>query len=276
MIVDNGSDPRAVLALRTTCSRLGAHLIANSENLGIAAALNQGVAWVGAQGFAWALTLDQDTVVHGAMLDELAAVYDAVPCADRLAIIGSNYWDSQNPDAQPVKGAWIRGPWVEARHVITSGSLTSLAAYRAVGPFKDELFIDLVDVEYCFRARAAGYAVVIATKVLMEHPIGASTARRLGWKEIRPTNHPAWRRYFMVRNYVLVARHYFRREVRWTILNLFYCIKAVAVIWLFEAERLEKLGSIALGLRDGVAGRVCRKPIREGRPSAATWRGPRG
>jgi rhamnosyltransferase len=38
--------------------------------------------------------------------------------------------------------------------LISSGCVISRAAFAKIGPFDEKLFIDHVDIEYCFRARA--------------------------------------------------------------------------------------------------------------------------
>ncbi len=57
--------------------------------------------------------------------------------------------------------------------MITSGSFVQLDILREIGGFKDELFIDSVDDEYCMRARDHGFAIIEATAFGTEHKIGA-------------------------------------------------------------------------------------------------------
>lgn len=55
---------------------------------------------------------------------------------------------------------------------ITSGSLTNLDAWKAIGGFDEKLFIDLVDTEYDIRALMKGYCSYRINTVVLTHEIG--------------------------------------------------------------------------------------------------------
>src|SRR6266480_4672058 len=194
LIVDNNSGPSAVSMLREAAARLDTDLILNSENVGLAAALNIGVKQAIAKGYEWALLFDQDTAPGSNIVEGLCQVYDDFPRKDRLAIIGSNY-------SEPHTGKLRFAPasngcsWRERRVVITSGSLLSLPIYGKLGPFRDEYFIDCVDLEYCLRARSNGFEIIATNKPLMVHGIGQPTVHRFPWRMIEVSNHTSIRRY---------------------------------------------------------------------------------
>src|SRR5690349_13866574 len=71
LVVDNDSGPAAVSMLREAAERLDMHLILNSENLGVAKALNIGIARAIAGRYEWALLFDQDTVPGDEMFEGL-------------------------------------------------------------------------------------------------------------------------------------------------------------------------------------------------------------
>src|SRR5271165_4257829 len=60
-IIDNGSSAAEVTMLRGAAADATIALICNPENLGVATALNIGARRAFAEGFTWALLLDQDT-----------------------------------------------------------------------------------------------------------------------------------------------------------------------------------------------------------------------
>ncbi len=128
--------------------------ILNSENLGVATALNQGVRFAKENCFSWALLFDQDTTPEKTMTEELLSVYTDFPHKEKLAIVGSNYYSAYNH--RPLYSSIDSGScrWVENKTIITSGSLLSLRAFDTIGPFRDGFFIDHVNDEYCLRARA--------------------------------------------------------------------------------------------------------------------------
>ena len=97
VVIDNGSAAEAVNRLRSVASNLGITLVLNAQNLGVAAALNQGADLLMAEGFQWAITQDQDSTPASDMVRRLratAARYDP----QMLAIVAPNIIDQGLPD----------------------------------------------------------------------------------------------------------------------------------------------------------------------------------
>ncbi|HWY43215.1 MAG TPA: glycosyltransferase family 2 protein [Candidatus Sulfotelmatobacter sp.] len=258
-MVDNNSGSAERGALRQLSSEHGVHLIFNSENLGIGAALNQGVCWAAEEGYTWVLTLDQDSVVANDMVSTLASVYEELPEKENLAIIGSNYRDSNGGKLFISADRGDQRSWQEVKTVITSGSLVSLAAYSALGPFREEFFMDCVDLEYCLRARSHGFRIIVTRKPLMDHALGATTMHRLLWKRTGTSNHLPVRRYYMARNHVVLMREYIFREPLWVLRMVYSLLKSGILFLLFEQNRILKLKCSAMGLFDGLASNCGRR-----------------
>jgi rhamnosyltransferase len=237
----------------------GLHLIRNEENLGVASALNQGASWAIARAYSWVLALDQDTVVAPDMVESLCAVYRTYPEQSKLAVIGSNYTNSVNgKPAHHFDGA--DGSLAkEVGAVVTSGSLVSLEKFHEIGRFRDEFFIDCVDLEYCLRARDRGFHVVISCRPLMEHSIGHLTEHRLPWKKTGTSNHLAFRRYYMSRNQLVLMRERVLRAPIWVLATFFSFVKCTILMVLFEKDRLRKVKYTAMGIIDGLFGHFGRK-----------------
>ena len=109
-------------------------LIDNQKNLGIATALNQGLAYAVSMNCTWILTLDQDTKCFPEMVRTLLQVHEA--CEPKPAIIGGNYLDLHNNQfAVPVGKA---GEYLERKTVITSGSLVDVTVASVVGGFRED------------------------------------------------------------------------------------------------------------------------------------------
>ena len=256
--MDNGSAEDCTRELRKICDSLCLHFIQNPGNRGIAAALNQGVHWAAEQGFQWVLTLDQDSLVADDLVAKLSAVYKSFPEKERIATIGPNYKDANSGQLfLRING---EGPiWQEVKTVITSGSLISLAARATIGPFREEFFMDYVDLEYCLRARAHGFKVVLAREPLMQHTIGVATMHKLPWKTTGTSNHSPARRYYMTRNHLVLVREYLRNEPVWAFSTLYSRLKSTVLMCLFEKDRVCKLKYTATGAFDGVLSKFDRK-----------------
>jgi rhamnosyltransferase len=266
IIVDNGSTEIELRMLRGVAANPAVELVFNAENLGIARGLNIGIQRAIARGYRWALLLDQDSRIDLDMVPTLLATHAAYPDRVRLAIIGSGFREICGHSPEPA-GRRRRGgatpaasqgeSWVSAESVITSGSLLPLATYAVVGPFREEFFIDHVDTDYCFRARAKGYLVIKTRRPLMSHAIGAPTQHQLLWMNKWTTNHTADRRYYIARNGTVVLREYGHYAAGlWALKSLARCFRLCKRIALYENDRAGKIAAVALGLWDGMLGNM--------------------
>jgi rhamnosyltransferase len=257
VVVDNASSEWELGMLRqTAASGATATLIANSANLGIARALNIGVRHAQAQGHSWALLLDQDTLVDTDMVERLLSIQASV-VADRVAVIGSRFRDTSGQTVEPIRLSAQGTHWEEVESVITSGCLLSLRAYAAIGPFRDDFFIDYVDTEFCFRARAAGFRVILTRAPLMSHTVGAATSHTVLGGKTWTTNHSAERRYYIARNNTVMLREYagFGRG-HWLWKSLTRTFRLTKRIAFFETDKISKIVAAWQGWRDALRGRM--------------------
>jgi len=255
VMVDNGSDMQTYRHVRQALSHPNTDVIRNSTNSGIATALNQGVQWALAKGYEWVLLLDQDTMPYSHMVRVLAQAYAEFPEKDELALIGSNcYPNSPSKGSQSIKSGW----WTISKMVITSGTLLRLDAARLIGPFRDEFFIDCVDLEFCLRARAKGFKIIEILEPIMDHDIGNPRTVRLLWFKTTTYNHSPWRSYYEIRNFVIVVRENLARDPYWALWFIYVAMKAIPLRLLIEKSRTQKLGYMMLGLYDGIVKRFDR------------------
>lgn len=254
VIVDNGSVKSVLDMLQTLPEEMNIELIINHENLGVAHALNQGVAWADHNGFECILTMDQDSVVKNDMVEKLSEICNCLPPEASVGVIGSNYCDQYGKYWIPkmkTNSAWIEQPFV-----ITSGCLMSVIAFFAVGGVRDDLFIDQVDADYCIRLRKQGYMVCMSTEPLMTHSIGNKTRHKFFGVYLYTSNHNAFRRYYMTRNRITLAKNYFLSEPMFVMRGFYHLISDIITIIFLEKEKAQKLRAVIIGLLDGLAGRM--------------------
>jgi rhamnosyltransferase len=223
----------------------------NGGNLGIANALNRGAAYAIQDGYEYLLTMDQDSDVQSgmiqAMLDCLAKMD-----SDKIGIISP-----VQAYACASKGNQDK-PCEEIVTAMTSGNLLNLKAYQAVGPFRNDFFIDRVDDEYCLRLHLHGFRVLRANKALLQHRIGNITEHCFFFKKFAISNHSALRRYYSARNSLYLRARYkqhypdYFRNFYWKIL------KEIAIILLYEYDKTAKIVMILKGYldyRNGITGK---------------------
>ena len=243
----------------------GAHVIANSDNLGIAAALNQGLAWARAKGYAWALTLDQDSCPRDEMVEHLCHAYAICPYRREVAIVAANFFD---PIARqcfyPTYGT--DKLWLEVITAISSGSLVSLAALAKAGPLREDFFIDSVDNEYCLRLRKLGYRIIVSARADMTHVLGGqrSVYRRHSVR-ISASDYGPRRRYYMTRNRLVLAAEYAESQPGWVVRELTRAMLEIPAMLLLERWRLSKLAAMGLGVWHAAIGKM-------GKADSRLWR----
>jgi rhamnosyltransferase len=270
VIVDNGSADGELAMLREIAADPRLVLVLNSENLGLARALNIGIQRAAAQGYSWALLLDQDSRVESDLVTTLIAVYQAFPDKEHLAIIGSGFRERHRLSPKAAKFEFSGDEWDEVKEVITSGSLLSLKAYANIGPFREEFFIDYVDSEYCARAAANGYRALKTRRPLMSHSIGRPTPHRLLWMKKWTSNHSADRRYYIARNHTVMVRESGKyRFGLWALIGLSDCVTPLKRIALYERSKGSKIAAVFQGWWDGVRGNMGPRRGRRSGSSAA-------
>jgi len=239
LLVDNSESDWGASAVRRAAQVLGLDLIENRSNLGVAVAINQALDWAAGQNLPWLLLVDQDTDIRDQNLLEsyIRVIESASPETD-VAAVGIATRAAQ-------KG---QGRFVETDAVVTSGSLLRVSAARAVGGAWEDLFVDGVDTEMCYRLRHAGFRILAFEHPAIQHRIGAARAVRLFGRTLYVTDHPPVRRYFAARNRLLIAR---RHSLPF---GIFLFLREEVLAPMLESRRLAKLGAVVLGILHGMRG----------------------
>lgn len=148
------------------------------DNLGLGHALNAVAEAAEAEGFTYLLLLDQDSVPPLRLAEVLAGQFDHLPSS--AAALSPRL---VSPDGEHYLEPWYARRGAAGADITlvdflpTSGTLLLLAAWRRIGPFRTDFFIDGIDVEWCFRAGANGYACYLAETIAMPHRWGDATAQ---------------------------------------------------------------------------------------------------
>ncbi|MGH8182237.1 MAG: glycosyltransferase family 2 protein [Rhodanobacteraceae bacterium] len=263
VVVDNASsDPR----LRDVCTaHPGVTLLAQPENQGLARALNAGIAHTRKlDDVSHVLLMDQDSVPAQDMLRNLRAALARLTGDRKVAAVGPCFHDEREAaDAPFVR---IRFPFnhklrcdgrcseLRCDFLITSGCLIPLAVLDAVGGMDDALFIDNVDLDWCFRATAAGYALYGVCAARMRHSLGTARHRVPGVPRGVVVHAPR-RLFYMMRNRVLLYRRAYTPG-RWVAQDLPRLVVKFLLFSLLIAPRRKNLRCMLAGLRAGIVGRA--------------------
>ena len=261
VVVDNGSANAGDIG--QIVAQAGGQVIANERNIGIAAAQNQGAAHARADRFTHVLLLDQDTVLAPGMVADLTESLNALQREQgRIAAIGPAYYEiNSQRQTRAYRATGLRlsrlslaneSQPVASDFIIASGSLIPLAVLETVGGFREDLFIDLVDVEWCFRARAAGYRSFLSPTAAVEHRLGSGT---IGIGTRRVAVHAPVRNYYWVRNAIWLARQT-KTPLAWRIYFISRCVAFLCLYTTIIDRRRLRLKLMFRGIWDGLRGRL--------------------
>lgn len=252
--VDNGSG-RA--ALGGVADRPDVTVLGDGSNVGLAAALNAGLAMARDQGATHALLLDQDSVPSAGMVDTLRRGLDA---ADRVVAVGPAILDELTgtvedftrlrigPNAR-IRPQAAPAEFFDVDFLITSGTLLRLELLDQAGWMDPDLFIDCIDFDWSFRARSRGWRLLATFQTTLSHRRGDSVHRLPGGLPLRI--HSATRLYYMHRNRIRLYRRDYV-PVAWKVHDVARLMVKAVLLAVFVSRRRERLGAIARGIRDGV------------------------
>lgn len=244
-IVDNGSDNQAeIRGLLDGYENVQFHV--NKKNEGIAKALNQLCENAQADGFQHLITLDQDSVCPENMVSEYQKYISDSSIGLVCPLIRDRNVVFENQEF--IEEA------TEVDHCITSASMLSLKVWEEVNGFDESMYIDGVDFDFGDRVRKRGKKIVRLNKVVLLHEIGHIQVRRFLFWKTRVKNHSAFRKYYIARNTVYLAR---KRKSKVLYVKAYLQVaKQAGMVLFYEEEKKQKLNSIWRGMIDGASAKL--------------------
>jgi rhamnosyltransferase len=176
-------------------------LIHDGKNEGIAKRLNDACALALKDGFEFLLTMDQDSYFEENHISTYLSCLNSFADKSHVSLFGINY-ETQSETKNCI--------YERVKNLITSGSIINLSNYKNIGAFDENLFIDFVDIEYCFKSIISGYKIIKFSNVYMHHAIGAVIKKR-SLKNLSTSIrsiHSAARLYYMQRNFLYLKKKY--------------------------------------------------------------------
>lgn len=260
VIVDNGSSARSQNTLDAAGKIEDVQIIYNNDNLGIAAALNIGIKYAMDAGYTWVATFDQDSRATSGFIGSMLAAYELCEYKDSVAVISPVY-------CNPVTGQHLSfgncktnpsKSFVEIEVTMTSGNLLPTRIFPKTGLFNEDFFIDFVDVEFCLRCLSRGFRIIEAQEAILYHASGKPTQHRFLWENILITHHSPLRKYYDVRNRIVLWKRYFLARPGWVKQDMANLAKQMLKIVLYEKDVIKKIFSVIKGAWHGITGKMGR------------------
>lgn len=205
VIIDNGS-VNSIEIKKCVKDLSKIVIIENDTNKGIAIALNQALAIASAEGYDWLLTMDQDSIVPGNLVEKYREVIEK---NIDIGIVTLQIKKNKDYNVQ------LNDTLSDVERCITSGSLMNLAVMERIGKFDEAMFIDWVDHDICKRVRLSGYRIIRVNSIFLNHELGPQDTILISKKlrkyfGMRPIRKPYSenRTYYYVRNGIYYYRKY--------------------------------------------------------------------
>ncbi len=184
IVIDNASSDTTVSCISKIFTKKQLTLIPNSRNIGFAKAVNQGIKLLTKQGVQKILFLNPDTIVDVKFLIHLLqSQNDLVSPVISFKKGNTLYYDIGG------RVNWLLGrqynllmnhrPRKSSNEVLDylSGSclLVDKKVFKKVGLFNEKYFLYFEDVDFCLRAKKAGFRMGVVADAIIFHAVSASS-----------------------------------------------------------------------------------------------------
>jgi rhamnosyltransferase len=270
IVVDNGSSEATksrLLRFREEIGTLRIEFL--PSNKGIAFAQNLGTRRLleANDSVRYVLFLDHDSVPSSDLVFSLYRHAEKLQAEGiKLAAVGARLIDPRSGDEN---GFYVRRNFLWGRIrcgerprgaipctlLNSSGSFHPIESLQDVGPFDETMFVDLIDTDWCFRARRAGYETFGVCDGQLNHYMGESVVRYwlFGWHSM-PRRTPL-RHYYIVRNSLTLYRRSYV-PLSWILSNVLKLLFTLAYFSVFDPDRAWQFRMIARGVLDAIRRRT--------------------
>ncbi|GAA2180418.1 hypothetical protein GCM10009785_11150 [Brooklawnia cerclae] len=255
--VDDGSPSDRAHDVLERLKAAGAHVIAISQNSGIAHALNIGIKHALTTHHPdWILTMDQDSDLDADYVTRAFRALRFAPDPSRVGMLCAESLSGVRcPSWKPSSG--IEEPLDPTQ----SGTLIRASLFSALGFLLEPLFIDSVDSEFNARARQQGWVLLLAPGCNLLHSLGKNlpakvmghTLRRHG-KPVEIHYHPPFRVYYMARNYIFLLKRYAASQPSWIARKIRIDSGTHIINLICGPNRIKHLEATAYGVFHGLTG----------------------
>lgn len=233
VIVDNSTHSNEKLVETLVYSKNKTQYISKRVNLGLCKALNIGVDVLKEKGCEWALLFDADSKLGSDIVTVYKKAIEDHKGKPVALFAPVHVFDRSN--AAPYQG-YKNIDWS-----MTSGWLINIEIFKKQNGFFEELFVDGLDMDYCFKSHENGYLVVeCGEAVINHHP--AETKSFLGFKYGIASPY----RYYMQARQLIWCWKRYKKPKAFCI----YLYKWIKILLFFSTKR-EYISNMVRGTKEG-------------------------
>ncbi len=236
------------------------------RNMGVGAAQNRGIDWAKHHGYSHVILFDQDSEPGRDMVEILLAAWAELTRSGLpVAAVGPKLVDRRDRWTAPFVtiGAFCvkradcdKNGYTQTDFLVSSGMLAAISEYEKVGMLDEGLFIDNVDLDWCFRARQQGLSLYGVCEASMLHQIGdAKVCASVFGRVYTIYQHQPLRQYYIMRNRILLYRRAYS-PYAWVVQDIVRAVgKGLLTLVLFSQRRLN-FQMMLSGFVDGLRGKT--------------------
>jgi GT2 family glycosyltransferase len=259
IVVDNASTDGTGQMLREAKWASVDHikLLQLQENIGGAGGFSRGIKLATEMGADFMWIMDDDALPEPDSLEILLNhasddnhLYGSLPVDDDrlswplISLDNNNKEISQLDSISDVKGV------TKVRFLPFLGMLISRTIVLRVGLPDEGFFLAVDDVEYCLRVQKSGSNIFVVEPSKLHHPAAETYLLQMPFKQLRCLKIPSWKRYYDVRNRLLLARkHYSMALYYQTIPGSF--LRFFGTL-LYEKDKISQTKAFLAGMVDGL------------------------
>lgn len=225
-------------------------IIGDGKNVGIGKALNSGIGFLKKSDFTHVLTLDQDSYFKEYHLSRFIDLVNNFE-ENNVGVFAPNF---NNRGKLLFENTRIPFEYSDA---ITSGSIFPLNVFDLAGGFNNDLFIDTVDQEFCYRIKNDfGLKTIVFPSIELIHELGYPLKIIFGLTTT--LNYSSFRTYYLVRNHIILWKKYpklYKKEYKINLIRNYILLRFIKVL-LGEKDKINKIKSICKGVSDGKNGKI--------------------
>ena len=242
-ILDNSVESREAV-VNDVLSRHSGHVKEKAEyihfhkNIGLCKALNHGMKLAADEGFEWALIMDADSTFNTNVVSVYKDYIRENDCS-KIGVFAPVHLHDRSMESKFEGQRDV--PWA-----MTSGCFYNTAVFWKFHGFKEELFVDGLDLDYCYKINGGGYRVVELADAQINHLPGETRSLSFAGIEIKYGVASPWRYYMQARAIVwLILEYHSIKELAR------YGMKWGKVLFLFK-DKKEYIKQMVCGTKDGI------------------------
>lgn len=214
-------------------------LLSATENQGIAYPLNQIWRKYEKDGYALFMSMDQDSIF--ADFPSYLAQAKSILQEDSCIL---------SPNANSYLVASEGEKMTQVKSAITSGMMMRYELLAELGGYREDFFVDAIDIDFCIRARKCGHTIYCVNDSLLIQRYGTPISFELFGKRYTISRYSDWRLHDIFQNHIILYRQYGDCGILCRQLNRYFKTYVIAILF-GGKHKMRQLAAIARGIKDG-------------------------